>query len=407
MALRARGIASRLALGTAALLLFLSLWIVVPAPTMALLPLAVGAPEVSPLLLAVSLTLVVATLRRRNGAVEATTACLGAAAALLSAIPLAQLPSAVRRFDAAMQEAGLRLDADAGPRHRMRRRPFIAADLLRGIGGDIGDAHVVRGVEFAAPGGRPLTLDIYTPAGGGPAPVLIQIHGGAWQRGAPADDGAFALYIASRGYAVFSIDYRHAPSFRWPSQLEDVRGALAWVRAHAAEHGGDPGRMAIVGRSAGAQLALTAAFLDDTPGVAAVVGYYGPTDLAEGWRVPPTPDPLDVRSVLEAYLGGTPAQLPAVYRAASPVMHVHAMTPATLLLHGTRDHIVDPRFGRELHQRLRAAGGRVVLLEIPWAEHAFDALPGGISGQLSLYYVERFLASTLGRPRGASLGPRP
>jgi acetyl esterase/lipase len=176
-----------------------------------------------------------------------------------------------------------------------------------------------------------------------------------------------------------------------------VRAALAWVRAHASEYGGDAGRLALVGRSAGAQLALLAAYEEGTPRVGAVVSLYGPTDLAEGWRQPPRPDPLGVRGILEAFLGGTPAAVPDAYRDASAISHVRADAPPTFLLYGSRDHIVEARFGRELHARLRAAGASSVLLEIPWAEHAFDAVPFGLGRALSLYYVERFLTSTVGR----------
>jgi acetyl esterase/lipase len=155
--------------------------------------------------------------------------------------------------------------------------------------------------------------------------------------------------------------------------------------------------MALVGRSAGAQLALVAAYTSGAPKVSAVVSYYGPTDLVEGWRVPPRPDPLPVRPTLETYLGGTPDSTPAQYQEASPVTYVSSSVPPTLLLYGARDHIVEARFGRELHDRLRAAGAVSVLLEIPWAEHAFDVLPNGLGGQLSLYYVERFLAWAFSR----------
>jgi acetyl esterase/lipase len=383
-----------LLLAAAALLFFLSLWIIVPAPNMALLPLGVGAPEMSPLLLLASLPLVVLLCRRRGGAIRATAAGLAVLAMIISAMPLVQFPSAVRRFDAALSDAGVVSLAGRETPGRVRARPLVARDLLLGI--DSGESHVVRGVEFAAGGNRPLTLDVYRPVPGGRAPVLVQIYGGAWQRGAPADDEVFASYFASRGHVVFAIDYRHAPESQWPAQIADVRAALTWIRAHAGDYEGDPARLALVGRSAGAQLALMTAYLEGASRVSAVVSYYGPTNLAEGWRVPPRPDPLGVRAVLESYLGGTPDEVPDRYRAASPVTQVSAAAPPTLLVYGTRDHVVEARFGRELHERLRAAGATSVLLEIPWAEHAFDALPGGLSGQLSLYYTERFLAWALG-----------
>ena len=374
-----------------AVLLFLAAWIVIPAPTMALLPLGVGAPEVSPFLLAAAAMLGVIAVRRAFAGRNRITAALALIATVLCALPLAQLPAVVRRFDRAMSAAGLPPDshAHAGRRARCSR----CGDLALGI--DPGDARVVRGIPFAAPSDHPLTLDVYTPLSAGRFPVLVQIYGGSWQRGAPANDEMFARYFAAHGYVVAAIDYRHAPRWQWPAQIEDVRAALAWLREHAAEHGGDATRTALLGRSAGAQLALMAAYLEGTPRVAAVVSYYGPTDLAEGWRVPPRPDPLDVRAVLEAYLGGTPDAVPDRYRDASPVTYASATLPPTLLIYGARDHIVEARFGRALDDRLRRAGATSVLLEIPWAEHAFDALPSGLSAQLALFYTERFLAATL------------
>ena len=71
---------------------------------------------------------------------------------------------------------------------------------------------------------------------------------------------------------------------------------------------------------------------------------------------------------------------------------VNRPLPPTLLIYGARDFVVEPRFGRMLHERLRATGTPSVLLEIPWAGHAFDAVPSGLGGQMSLYYIERFLA---------------
>jgi acetyl esterase/lipase len=85
----------------------------------------------------------------------------------------------------------------------------------------------------------------------------------------------------------------------------------------------------------------------------------------------------------------------ALYHAASPVTYALSRVPPTLLIYGARDHIVEARFGRELNDRLQENGATSVLLEIPWAEHAFDALPSGLSGQIALYYTERFFAWAL------------
>jgi acetyl esterase/lipase len=322
---------------------------------------------------------------------------------MLSAIPLVQLPGTLDRFDTAM--AATRLPGDTvhgllgGPRTRdFRPGAFSARDFVAGV--ERGTSTVRRAVPFSAPfstkGSAPLAADIYYSSqvseGARGFPVLVQIYGGAWQRGGAGDDEAFARYFAARGYVVVAIDYRHAPAAQWPAQIEDVRTALGWVRVHASDYGGDPAAVALIGRSSGAQLALLAAYEAGVPQVAGVVSFYGPVYLVDGWRMPPRPDPLGVRAVLEAYLGGTPDQVPDRYRAASPATSVSATAPPTLLIYGTRDHIVEARFARQLDAQLRAAGAPSVLLEMPWAEHAFDALPDGLSAQVALFYTERFLA---------------
>lgn len=239
-----------------------------PAPNSLLLPLAVGAPEISPLLFAVSLVVLFLGLRTSTETAGQVAAALAVTAACLCALPILQIPGVVRRFDEALPPTG---------GSAVRERPLSVSALVRGPAA--GDARVTRGIQFASPDGFALTLDVYQPRSAGRVPILVQIYGGAWQRGAPGDNAAVAKYFASRGYVVFAIDYRHAPRWQRPTQIEDVRAALAWIRRRAAEYDGDPDRIALIGRSSGAQLALVAAYETVTPGVAAVVSYYGPTDL--------------------------------------------------------------------------------------------------------------------------------
>lgn len=383
----------------ASVILFLALWIVVPGWTYPLFALAVGAPELSPGLFLAGLVLCILSTRSiRRSRWSRMSLAVALSVTALTAIPLVQAPLAVRRFDEAMRAAlgpDFLLGVPANVRGGMRPYPIVPTDLFRGI--DFGEARVVRGIPFAERGGQPLTLDIYRPLADGRFPVIVQIYGGAWQRGTPADNSEFARYLAARGYAVFAIDYRHAPRWTWPSQIEDVRDALAWITGHASEYDADPSRMALIGRSAGAQLALLAAYETGAPAVRAAVSFYGPVDLAEGYRHPPRPDPLDVRAIEETFLSGTPDSVPARYRDASPITYVNRQLPPTLLLYGSRDHVVEARFGRMLSERLRSAGTTCVSLEIPWAEHAFDVIPSGLSSQIALYYVERFLAWALTR----------
>ena len=392
----------------AMVLLFLASWIYLPAPNRALLTLGVGAPEVCAWLALGGLVVAALSAAAGDGGSLAR-AALGIAllVAAIAAVPLVRVPSLTRGFDAAMRLALGERYLDGVPadrRARLRPSPFSARDFVLGI--DAGQARIVRGIPFAAPAGVQLTLDVYRPPASGHYPAVVQIYGGAWQRGAPADDGGFATYLAARGYVVFAIDYRHAPQWQWPSQIDDVRAALSWIRQHAGDYDADASRLAVLGRSAGAHLAMLAAYEASTrsakasaerPSIAAVVSYYGPVDLIDGYRNPPSPDPLDVRAIEEAFLGGTPDQRPDRYRAASPITLVSRALPPSLLIYGTRDHIVLSRFGALLDARLRAAGATSVFLEIPWAEHAFDTVPNGPSGQLALYYTERFLAWALTR----------
>jgi len=387
----------RLLFAAACVLLFLASWIVLPAPNRLLLTLGVGAPELSAWL-ALGCVIVCALTLGAAGRDPLTrfTLVLSAVATLLASAPLVRLPFVARRFDVAMRTAlgdDFLQGAPSDRRARMRPSPFAVRDLFLGV--DVGDARVTRAIPFAAPAGVRLTLDVYQPATAGRYPSVVQIYGGAWQRGTPGDDAKFATYLAARGFVVFAIDYRHAPEWRWPSQIEDVRAALGWIRQHAGEHDAEASRLALLGRSAGAQLAMIAAYEPGPMPIAAVVSYYGPVDLADGYRNPPRPDPLDVRAIEEAFLGGTPDRLPDRYREASPITYVSRRLPPSLLIYGSRDHIVLSRYGAMLDGRLRAAGATSVFLEIPWAEHAFDVISNGPSGQLSLYYTEQFLTWAL------------
>lgn len=384
----------------------LAAFIVVPAPGPRLLPLGVGAPEVSIWMVAMAAVAMALSLSqlRRSRLARAT-----GVVALLT-IGVSSTPLLRFRSVAAQAERDLRtaLGADylnsVPERHAtLVEEPALTASKLwwpfdaslvppRAV-------DITREVRVAERDGDTLTVDVYTPSRDALRtedstrhPVLVQVYGGAWQRGAPANNGEFARFMASHGFVVFAVDYRHAPRFRFPSQVDDVRHALAWIGANADAWRADTSRLVLVGRSAGAHLAMMAAYAVDAPRVRAVVNFYGPVDLVEGYRQPPRPDPLSVREVEEAFIGGTPDEMPEAYRQASPLTLVTRRLPPTLLIYGGRDHIVEPRFGRLLAGRLRAEGSTMVHLEIPWAEHAFDAVPNGPSGQLSRYVTARFVA---------------
>ena len=165
-----------------------------------------------------------------------------------------------------------------------------------------------------------------------------------------------------------------------------MRCATRWLRQEAGRFGGDPARVAALGRSAGGHLASmlgTASAVSglDGPcpaaaapvGVAAVVSYYGLEDLrsAQGWR-------SDVLGLIRDFLGGAPEAVPARAALASPISHIAAGDPPFLLLHGTADEVVPVGQSRAMNAALHAAGVPSTLVEIPGAGHAFfefDATP--------------------------------
>lgn len=362
-------IALWIALASSATLLFLSIWIVAPAPNSVLLPLAVGSPEVSPMLLTGGIVLLVICARhaQRHRIARIALAC-AAVASLLSLVPVVQVPFTIWRFNRAM-----------------------ARTTAEPPGKTAGEVRVTRGVPFSKADGVPLSLDVYQPAVDGSFPIIVQIYGGSWQSGSPASQEWFSRHFAERGYVVVALDYRHAPEWIWPEQIVDVRTALYWISENARRFGGDASRIVLVGRSAGAQLAMRLAYQEGPSSIRGVVNYYGPVDLADGWRNPPRPDPANVRGILEMFIGGTPAQKPEHYRHASPLTWVSRSVAPTLSIYGSRDHIVDARFGRMLDGALRNTGATTVLLELPWSEHSFDAVPNGMGKRIALHYTERFI----------------
>jgi acetyl esterase/lipase len=392
--------------------LFLSIWIVVPAPTAFLLPLGVGAPEISPWLFGLNAIVILLMLfSERKGWIYLLAIACSVVALALSAYPLSQVAAANQQVTREMYRVlGIdyhsKIAAELKP--KLRPQPLVLTDVFRGI--PSGDVKIQSGIVFAKPDGVSLSLAVYQPIGSNKPsitdpfvaqppnplpekyPTIVTLYGGGWQHGEPTQDEFFSRYMASRGYTVVAIDYRHAPQYRFPNQLEDVKAALLYIRTHAQELKVDVDRLVLMGRSAGAQLAMLATYPPSSTSVRAVVDYYGPVDLTVGYEQPPQPDPIDTRALLRAFLGGTPAEKPDVYRLASPSTYIKGNLPPTLLVYGKRDHVVKAEFGRTLRDRLAKAGNQVVYIELPWSEHAFDAVFNGIGNQLALYYTEQFVA---------------
>jgi acetyl esterase/lipase len=240
---------------------------------------------------------------------------------------------------------------------------------------------VTKAVHYAsAPVANDVRVgDLYRPIGAGPFPAVLLIHGGSWQRGSRSEMVKFARRFAGAGYAVFNVDYRLAPEHRYPAQLDDVRAAFAWLHAHARSLAVDPDRIAVMGYSAGAHLALLLglAEVEGAPRPRAVVAGAAPSDLT---AYPNSP-------VLAALIGGSGAALPDRYADASPVSHVSPGDPPVLLYHGALDGLVDVEQSRRLLEKLHSVGVPAQLLEEPWAGHATAFLIDGDSFRAALAFL--------------------
>lgn len=376
--------------------LFLSIWIILPAPTFTLLPLGVGAPEISPWLIVINLTAFVLVFLFHARWSFPLILIITLISILISLLPLSQLPIANRQFTIEFEAVLSHNYLENIPAHflsNFRQQVFSLKDFITGISSK--PIYIKRGVTFAHFDDIDLKLNLYRPSKEKQYPTLVIIYGGAWRSGSPNDYEQFSRYIAAQGYLVITIDYRHAPKYQFPTQLEDVEFALNYIEKYADSLGVDRDKVALMGRSAGAHLASLLAYQKPDLPIRAVINYYGPVDLTQGYYDPPFPDPIDSKTVLSNFLGGSPKQLPKLYRQASPIDYIKPKLPPSLLIYAGRDRLVQAKFGRLLNSKLKRTDNLSIYLEIPWAEHAFDTIFFGVSNQLALYYTERFLAWAL------------
>ena len=334
------------------------------------------------------IALILAALNWRRGAAGRPIAVLAVITAALCFSPAIRAAAINRSLPRRITAAFGSLESVNG-----RAQPFSWLDLFCGVASS--------GVEltehiYAQSGVSVLKLDLYRARDvTAPEPIILLVHGGSWNGGSKAQLPAFNRYLAREHYAVASMDYRHAPEFPFPAAVEDVFQAVNFLKANAVALHLDPTRIILIGRSAGGQVALSAAYAGRDPAIRGVAAFYAPADLVRGYEKPSRRWVLDSRKVLEDYLGGTPAEKRDLYAAASPINFVNATTPPTLLIHGNLDPMVWPEQSERLAARLKENGRPYFHLYLPWATHGCDVNLSGPSGQLSLYAIDRFLAYAL------------
>ncbi|MBV9828652.1 MAG: alpha/beta hydrolase [Alphaproteobacteria bacterium] len=258
-------------------------------------------------------------------------------------------------------------------------------------------------VYWTAPGGDQLSLDVWPAANDAartPHPALLRLHGGAFVGGNRSDMPDWDRWFNQLGYTVFDADYRLSPPPRWQEVTGDVKCALGWVAAHAAAYDIDPSRISITGFSAGANLAMLAAYSAGDPrlpsscgGVVpklrSVINLYGNTDSI---AIYDTSASLTlVRDAAQQYVGGSPTEYRERHITASPVTYVGAASPPTLSFLGTSDRIIPTDQLTRLDQALRAAGVVSDAYLIPATDHGFDVNWGGFATQFARAKIATFL----------------
>lgn len=294
---------------------------------------------------------------------------------------------------------------------------LLPSTVLNAAAPDEAGVEVRKDVVFLS-ADREEKLDVYLPPGWSPddrRPALVWIHGGGWFGGSKENrrEVNVCRALARAGYVSVSVDYRLGDG-AWPQNLRDCRDGVRFLRARAREWGVDPARIAVAGGSAGGHLALMVAYTAGAadagsgsgyPGVSSavtcVIDLYGITDLRKRRVTNPDGTLTDERRP------GGPAQVFGTtdldsdrLRAASPVAHVTAESPPTLILHGRADTTVDYGQAMLLAAALERHGVPHQLVLIDGVGHTFDLhswkgqpIPVDVEG-----VVLRFLHRYLGRP---------
>lgn len=350
--------------------------------------------------------------------------CVAILATIGAAVPIAALHHMARRYHAPISLMEHLRVIPAGPRPMPDQTQLFATVGGKNLYVDIylpassanrddativavtGDGHTFLGSSSGNAGASSSAMSMSMAPRPVPTAAVVMIHGGGYSMGERSDGIRWDRWFTARGYTVFDVDYRLDPPVSWNLAAPDVACAMGWIAAHANEYHIAPDRMLITGQSAGGGLALQVAYgLGDgtvasdcggtVPQPKAVFALYPPEDFAMAWNLDMGLPPVGSRVLNTGYIGGSPEQFPDRYRVVSPVFHVRAGLPPTLIAAGAHDHLVPFAGHTEIVEKLNAAGVPNELLGVPYGEHGYDLVWGSIGGQITRKVVADFLAKYL------------
>jgi acetyl esterase/lipase len=241
--------------------------------------------------------------------------------------------------------------------------------------------------------------DLYEPAGSGPFPAILYIHGGSWRSGNKGDFRKLATDLAAKGYAGFSIDYDLEPK-SYPLSWQQAEAAVRFLRNHAAEYHIDPMRIAVVGTSAGGEIAALLALDPEGPAHPSpdITNNSATSDKVEAAvMLNSVYDLTGHYGVIKRYLGGDCADVHEACLESSPMEHIHPGAPPFFVGHGTSDHTV-PFASAELFTKdMKAAGNAVTFFKADGGPHMYFTKKKYYADNLAA--VEAFLAANIGAAR--------
>ena len=376
---------------TVILLFLCSLLTIFPVPAHQLWYLAVAVSEFSWVFLIFAGLTLIWTFRKKKYRVASIS--LGIISMLLFLFPIAGAWSIGRQLNNQLEKELNVKENDLKGFHQ--KQPYSFLRMLTGTGAK---KIAYTTYHYAVHSGVDLTLNYYPAQVAGIRPCLVVVHGGSWAKGNSSELPDVNSYFANAGYQVVTINYRLAPKFTSPSPQEDLQAALSFVRQHAVELRADTNNFVLMGRSAGGQIVLAAAYTLNDPGIKGVISFYGPTDMLWSYDHPDNPLIMDSRKVMRDFVGGSPQQVREKYIASSPMHHITALTVPTLLVHGRNDAHVYQQQSYRLKEKLDSFGVKNFFLAIPWATHGCEYKLSSPSGQLAVYCVERFLYAVTNHP---------
>jgi acetyl esterase/lipase len=255
---------------------------------------------------------------------------------------------------------------------------------------------VLSDLEYVPGGHERQKLDLYLPEkASGPLPVVLWVHGGGWKAGDKANSPA--MFLATKGFAVASMNYRLSQHAVFPAQINDCKAAVRWLRANSTKYGLDQAHIGAWGSSAGGHLVAllgttnglkdlegAEGAVDQSSDVQAVVDWFGPTDLI-------TVGKKDTRSEL---IGGDASENPDKARRASPMTYVSAKACPMLIMHGDQDKTVPISQSETFAKALKDAGANATFVIVEGAGHG---AAGKFANPELLAQVEEFFKKQLQR----------